>query len=103
HPDPTNTPSDRTGLFNRAVQDAVETYFFPFLPHQLVEKVPMKGARLNSDGIKLAKAGDFEGAAAVFEKAIAANAEDAWAHYNLGISRWALGRAEEARSSLARA
>jgi hypothetical protein len=96
-------PKDRAVLFQRAVEDAVCMHFYPFSPHTIYDGVAVLADKASKPGFELAKAGDYDGAIAAFEKVVAADPTDDGAIYNIGAVWYARGDYDKARTYVERA
>jgi hypothetical protein len=96
-------PKDRVTLMNRVISTAVGIHAYAFRAHELLAQdwlVNEKGAK---EGVKLAKAGDFAGAATAWEAALVAEPDDPQILYDLAIAKLALGKHDEGVALLEKA
>lgn len=69
----------------------------PRFPLPLQGRVSQQAVQVNNHGIQAYQSGQFEEARADFQQAVASARDSAEAHYNLGLTLFALGQGDAAR------
>lgn len=94
---------ERKVLMERAVEDAVCVHYYPFMPHTIFEGLNLLGGKDAKPGIEKAKAGDYDGAIAEFEKWAAADPSDDTPVFDIGSIWYSRGDTAKAREYLTKA